>query len=208
MVAEGRARSRLTSGPPRGFSLMEVAIGLAVLGILVALSVPLLADTVARERLHAAGWETAVLLRGLRQRAVSEQVGYGLRFVPSGGIWRYSLYRDGNGNGILTADILAGKDPLLGGPVGPESLHEGIRFGLPESPVPEVPPGTGPIPNPADPVKFGGSDIISFSPSGSISSGTLFLTDGRRALAIVVYGPTGKIRTMRFDPGEGWRGVP
>jgi prepilin-type N-terminal cleavage/methylation domain-containing protein len=208
MIAEGRAPFRSISGPPRGFSLTEVLIALALLGILVAVSVPLMADTVARERLYAAGWETALLLRGLRQRSVAERVGYGLRFVPRGNSWSYSLYRDGNGNGILTADILSGRDPQLRGPDTPENLHEGVRFGLPDSSVPQVPPGTGPIPNPGDPIKFGASDIISFSPTGSISSGTLFLTDGRRVLAVVVYGPTGRIRTARYDPGEGWQTAP
>jgi len=196
------------TGPPPGFSLPEVLLSLALLGILIAFSVPLVADTVARERLHAAGWETAILLRGLRQQSVSERTGLGLRFVRSGGIWSYSLYRDGNGNGIRTADILSGRDPRLRGPEDPGMQHVGIRFGLPEREVPQVPPGTGPILVPSDPVKFGGSDIIGFSPSGSISSGTLYLTDGRRVLAVVVYGPTGRIRSFRFDPEAGWRQVP
>jgi prepilin-type N-terminal cleavage/methylation domain-containing protein len=206
--AEGRAWRPALSGPPRGFSLPEVLAVLAILGILTAVAVPLLADTVARERLHAAGWETALLLRGLRQRSVAERNGFGLRFVRSGGSWLYSLYRDGNGNGILTTDILAGRDPLQKGPEDISALHEGIRFGLPEASVPEIPPGTGPIPNPLDPVKFGASNIISFTPSGSISGGTLYLTDGRRALAVVVYGPTGRIRTLRYDPAGGWIQVP
>ena len=198
-------RIRFRSGVPRGFSLTELLLALALLGILLAVSVPLAADTVAKERLHAAGWETTALLRGLRQQAVTEGVGFGLRFVPVNGTWSYSIYRDGNGNGILTADIVSGRDPLVRGPVGGEDLHEGIRFGLPESPVPQIPPGSGAIPNPSDPIKFGGSNIISFSPVGSISSGTLFLTDGRRVLAVVVFGPTGRIRTQRFDPGTGWQ---
>jgi hypothetical protein len=185
-----------------------VLLGLALLGILITISVPLVADTVARERLHAAGWETAILLRGLRQQSVSERTGFGLRFVRSGGSWSYCLYRDGNGNGIRTADILSGKDPLVRGPEDPGMQHEGIRFGLPEGQIPQVPPGSGPILDPSDPVKFGGSDIIGFSPSGSISSGTLYLTDGRRVLAVVVYGPTGRIRSFRFDPEAGWRQVP
>jgi prepilin-type N-terminal cleavage/methylation domain-containing protein len=208
MTAEGRARFLPATAPPPGFSLTEVLVGLALLGILITASVPLLAETLARERLHAAGWEMAVLLRGLRQRAVSEGVGFGLRFLQSGGTWNYSLYRDGNGNGILTSDIVSGKDPLVRGPEAPGTLHDGIRFGFPDAGVPQVPPGTGPILNLADPIKFGGSDILSFSPSGSISSGTLYLTDGRRVLAVVVYGPTGRIRSLRFDPGEGWRPVP
>jgi len=208
MKPEGRRESRPGAGPPPGFSLPEVLACLALLGILVAVSVPLLAETVAQERLRAAGWETALLLRGLRQRAITERLGFGLRFVQAGGLWSYCLYRDGNGNGIRTADILAGRDPLLWGPEEPGMRHEGIRFGLPATAVPQIPPGTGPIPDPTDPVKFGASDIVSFSPSGSISGGTLYLTDGRRVTAVVVYGPTGRIRAFRFDPGTGWRQAP
>ena len=208
MGAEGRRRIHPRSGPPRGFSLPEVLASLALLGILISISAPILAETVARERLQSAGWETAVFMRGLRQRSVAERAGHGLRFVRAGGSWSYSLYRDGNGNGIRTADILAGRDPLLRGPEAPETRHEGIRLGLPGAEVPQIPPGTGFIPDPSDPVKFGGTDIVSFSPSGSISGGTLYLTDGKRAMAIVVYGPTGRIRALRFEPGGGWRQVP
>ncbi len=208
MRPEGRCASFPGAGPPAGFSLVEVLACLALLGILIALAVPLLAETVARERLRAAGWETALRIRGLRQRAITECVGYGLRFIQVAGLWSCSLYRDGNGNGIRTADILAGRDTLVWGPEEPGMRHEGIRYGLPEAGIPRIPPSTGLIQNPADPVKFGPSDIVSFSPSGSISSGSLYLTDGRRVAAVVVYGPTGRIRAFRFDPATGWRQAP
>ena len=208
MSAEGRTLSDPRAGPPRGFSLPEVLASLAILGILITVSAPLVAETVARERLLSAGWETALLMRALRQRSVTERAGFGLRFVRSGGSWSYSLYRDGNGNGIRTADILAGKDPLLRGPEAPADHHEGIRIGLPEAAIPQIPPAAGSIPDPSDPVKFSGTDIVSFSPSGSISGGTLYLTDGTRVMAVVVYGPTGRIRAFHFSPGGGWRQAP
>ncbi len=208
MKAEGRKDAPGVDGPPPGFSLLELLLCLALLGILISVAVPLVAGTVARERLHAAGWETALLLREVRQRSVAERTGYGLRFVRSGGSWSYSLYRDGNDNGIRTAEILSGRDALVRGPEDPGTRFEGIRFGLPEGETPQIPPATGPIPSPSDPIKFGGSDIIGCSPSGSMSSGTLYLTDGRRVLAVVVFGATGRIRTFRFDPGKGWRRVP
>jgi len=196
----------LPAGPARGFSLVESLAGLGILGILLLFAVPLVAATVARERLHAASLETALAFRGLRQRAVTEGCSYGLRFVSSAGSWSYSLYRDGNGNGIRTADILAGRDPLVEGPENPGTRFEGIRIGLPMLPIPQVPPGTGPIPAPGDPVKFGNTNLVSFSPSGSISGGTLYLTDGTRVGAVVVFGPTGRIRLERYDPEAGWRG--
>ena len=190
----------------RGFSLVEALIGLAILGILLAFTVPLLAETVARERLLAASLEMAAQFRALRQRAVSEGCSFGLRFVAAGSSWGYTLYRDGNGNGIRTADILSGKDGRMEGPDDPASRFEGIRIGLPETPVPQIPPGSGSIASPADPVKFGSTNLVSFSPSGSVSGGTLYLTDGKRVAAVVVYGPTGRIRLHRYDPENGWRG--
>ncbi|HMC81694.1 MAG TPA: prepilin-type N-terminal cleavage/methylation domain-containing protein [Candidatus Polarisedimenticolia bacterium] len=207
MRPEGSSQPGGRAGLPAGFSLLEILASVAILAILASISVPLLAETVARERLHAAGLETTLLFRGLRQRAVAQRVSFGLRFTPAASGWDYSLYQDGNGNGIRTADILAGRDPLVEGPRSADALHEGIRFGLPSGAIPQIPPGTGSIPNPGDPVKFGPSDIVSFSPSGTVSSGTLYLTDGRRALGVVAYGPTGRIRVFRYDPAVGvWSG--
>lgn len=194
------------ASPARGFSLVEALIGLAILGILLAFTVPLLAETVARERLLAASFEMAVQLRSLRQRSVSEGCSLGLRFVATGSSWSYTLYRDGNGNGIRTADILSGKDRRIEGPDDPATRFEGIRIGLPETPVPQIPPGSGSIASPGDPVKFGNTNLVSFSPSGSVSGGTLYFTDGTRVAAVVVYGPTGRIRLHRYDSRSGWRG--
>jgi len=52
-------------------------------------------------------------------------------------------------------------------------------------------------------VRFGRSDLVSFSPFGSSSSGTLYVTDGRRGLfAVVLFGPTARLRVWRFRPEE------
>lgn len=202
----GGSHAAPPSGPARGFSLVEALITLAILGILLVFTVPLLAETVARERLLAASLESAVQFRALRQRAVSEGCSLGLRFVASGSSWSYTLYRDGNGNGIRSVDILSGTDRRVEGPDDPATRFEGIRIGLPDAPIPQIPPGAGIIPAPGDPVKFGNTDLISFSPSGSVSGGTLYLTDGTRVAAVVVYGPTGRIRLHHYDSRSGWRG--
>src|SRR5262245_46263431 len=189
--------------PAPGFSLLESLAATAILAALIAAAVPLVARMVARERLHAASLETALLFRGLRQRAVSEGSAYGVRFVLTAGGWTCGLVRDGNGNGLRTSEILSGRDPAVEGPCDPALRHEGVRIGLPGVTVPQVPPGTGTIPTPADPVKFGSGSLVSFSPAGSVSGGTLYLTDGQRVGAVVVYGPTGRIRLFRHEPGEG-----
>jgi hypothetical protein len=54
-------------------------------------------------------------------------------------------------------------------------------------------------------VRFGVSDIVTFTPQGTASSGTLYVSDGRDTVfAVVLYGRTGRIRTWRFDRGA-WR---
>jgi hypothetical protein len=204
---EGRRRDGGRTGLPSGVSLPEVLASLGILALLIAFSAPIVAETAARERLRAAGRETALLLRGLRYRAVAERTSFGLRFTRAGEGWSYTLYRDGNGNGIRTTDIAAGRDRFLEGPSDPGARHEGIRFGLPAAPIPEIPPGTGTVPNPGDPIKVGTSDIVSFSPSGSMSGGTLYLTDGRRVAGVVLYGPTGRIRIFLYESARGrWSG--
>jgi hypothetical protein len=58
-----------------------------------------------------------------------------------------------------------------------------------------------------DPIRFGRGDLVAFSPLGSSSSGTIYLTDGRSELwAVVLYGATARVRVWRFDRTAGrWR---
>jgi len=78
--------------------------------------------------------------------------------------------------------------------------YEGIDFGLLDVSIPEVPPGSSSLLPGGDPVRFGRSDIITFTPHGTSSSGTLYVSDGHSTLtAVVVYGGTGRLRLWRFD---------
>jgi len=67
--------------PPPGYSLPEVLVALALLGILVGISAPWVAEAVARERLRSAGLEMATTLRSLRQKAVTGRESVGMKFV-------------------------------------------------------------------------------------------------------------------------------
>jgi hypothetical protein len=74
-----------------------------------------------------------------------------------------------------------------------------MEAGILDSPVPEIPPKKGWL-DPVDPVKFGSSNIISFSPDGQSSSGTLYLAchSQQRMYAIVLYGPTAKLTLWKY----------
>ena len=55
-----------------------------------------------------------------------------------------------------------------------------------------------------DPIRIGSTDLLSFGPLGTATSGTLFLTDRHtRLYAVVLYGRTAKIRVWRFSMETG-----
>jgi hypothetical protein len=80
-----------------------------------------------------------------------------------------------------------------------------VRLGFPGAgPFPRIPPRPGNIPHLDDPVQFGRSNIVSFSPIGASSSGTLYVTDGRDALyGVLLFGPSSRIRVWRFERSSG-----
>jgi hypothetical protein len=50
-----------------------------------------------------------------------------------------------------------------------------------------------------DAARIGAADMVSFSPDGSGSSGTLYIRGRRRQYAVRVLGASGRIRTLAFD---------
>ena len=108
---------------------------------------------------------------------------HGLYFEELAGRWAWREVVDGNGNGLRTAEVRSGTDPTLSGPHRLEHRVAGVRLGfIPGLVVPRIPPRRGSIDSSSDPVRFGRSDLVSFSPLGSASSGTLFVTDDRDEL--------------------------
>lgn len=187
-----------------GLSLAEVSLALALLALLVLASAPLCAATLSRARVAAAAMEMAGTFARLRAQAIAEHRRVGLRFTVAGGPPAFAVYADGDGDGVRSDDIAAGRDPLLEPARDLPSRYEGIDFGLLDAAVPEVPPQSGAIPPGADPIRFGSSDIVTFTPWGTATGGTVFVSDGRATVcAVVLYGKTGRIRTFRLDRSAG-----
>ncbi len=178
----------------RGASLAELAVVLCILGLVFAMSIPALSEILAEESLGAASREVAGILTTARARAVFQGAEVGVKWVANAGDLVLSVYQDGNGNGVTTADIKKGVDKLVAGPYWLGSRYPGVTFSF----VPGMngaDPGDDPIGDLSDPIRFGKSNICSFSPVGHASPGTVYLSNRKSRQAAVRVSPaTAKIQ--------------
>ncbi len=84
---------------------------------------------------------------------------------------QYSTYSDGNGNGVLAVDIASGLDYRISGPLPLDGGAPGVRVGI----LSGLRGPDGEPLDPADPIRFGRSNMLSFSPFGTASPGTFYL---------------------------------
>ena len=186
----------------RGYTLAELLAVLAIVAMAVAVTLPAAAMLRDAGRAAAGARTMATLLSAQRWKSVSQHQVRGLQFRKSGSVWSWREVKDGNGNGLRTAEITRGVDPVVSSDETMEHLVEHVTLGFPHSGTfPEAPPGTQTLRAGDDPVRFGRSTLVSFSPMGAASSGTLYVTDGQSALyAVVLFGPSSRLRVWRWVP--------
>jgi prepilin-type N-terminal cleavage/methylation domain-containing protein len=188
----------------RGYTLAELLAVLAIVAMAVAVALPAAAMLRDGGRAAAGARAMATILSAQRWKSVAGHRIRGLQFRKVGSTWSFREVTDGNGNGLRSTEITRGVDRVLSPDVFLEHEVQDVRLGFPPGgPYPEAPPGTDTVGSGDDPVRFGRSTLVSFSPFGSASSGTLYVTDGRGALyAVVLFGPTARLRVWRYRPVE------
>lgn len=160
---------------------------MALVAIVAAATVPPLTTALDRSRTHGAARFVLSRLVAARYQAVSRGAVVALRLARVGDDTMLAMFVDGNRNGVLTADIVAGVDR-------PE--------GRPTSLTAEFPAVT------VDPLD-GDGVAFSFSPLGTSSSGTVYFTgrDGAR-FAVRVVGATGRARLLRYiSAADSWTDI-
>jgi prepilin-type N-terminal cleavage/methylation domain-containing protein len=184
----------------RGYSLIELMTVLVFLGLILLFTTGDLRGAERQRDFENFAGEVIRLVEICRWKALNEQAYAGISFQRTAGCFYASLYLDGNGNGIRTIDMEQGTDRRFQGPVRLKRSSADIEAGILDSNVPQIPPRTGFLGDKQDPVKFGRSDIISFSPYGDSSSGTLYLAchSQKQMFAIVVYGTTARVSLWKY----------
>lgn len=178
----------------RGHSLLEIMAVLVMVITLLTVALPRIAATVHEHRLRGAAVYLKSLLRQTRARAAAEARYIGVVFEEVDGDPVFLIYGDGNGNGIRRRDIRQGVEERLREPYRLSETFPGVRYGsLPMGAETPFLPG----------LRIGRSRIVSFSPLGSSTTGTLFLSNQYGLVyAVVVFGSTGRVRIARYRGGH------
>lgn len=188
-----------------GFTLTELLLWMAVSSwafVLMTAGVARLEESVA---IRSAVHETTVAFFRARSSAIARNRNVGLKFRKNGPRHEWTVYVDGNGNGVLSSEISSGVDPALGVYL-PWSRNDVLPGIMNDIRVPDPSDPNRYLDRIDDPIRFNNSDICSFSGIGESTPGSVYLWDGRDRMAVVrVFGATAKVRTLFYRRGEkGW----
>jgi type II secretory pathway pseudopilin PulG len=185
-----------------GASLAEMVLALAIAVVLMSFAAPVTASVVDASRARHAATFAAVRLRFARQQAVARSASTGLVFDQVGTSWTISICMDGNGNGLRRADLRSGIDTCPEGPFDVATMFPGVQIAV-DGTI-RGPDGDAPS---SDPVRFGSSNLASFSPTGTCTAGSLFLRSAKGVqYAVRIAGITGRLRILRYDAASRtWR---
>jgi hypothetical protein len=197
-------RAPLRGVSPRGAALIDVIFACGLVVVMCAVAVPIVQTTQEHDTPRLAARYLATRLQSLRIEAVRRNRVVALRFDPDVP-GRLASYVDGDGDGVLERDIDAGIDPPLGIAFRLDDLFQTVTLRVAAT-VPS-PDGSGTVLEGSDPVRIGRSNLVSLSPLGSATAGTIYLA-GRAGsqFCVRIFGATGRVRVLWFDRTSGtWR---
>ncbi len=183
----------------RGITLPEMVMSLVLTGLIATTALPVLTGLLRKTSIEGATTEVALVFTLARQRAILAGRDTGVKWYAKDGDVVLTLYEDGNGNGVTTADIRKGVDRLVAGPFWMKGKYPHVSFSF----LPDfrgLDPSGNPIGNLADPIRFGRGDICTFAPDGQASPGSVYLSNGVDRQSVVRVSPaSGRIQIFDYD---------
>jgi hypothetical protein len=177
--------------------LLELIIVLGAVMTLAGIAVPQILTVIDDYRVSAAARYLATRIQRTRTEAVTRSTAAAMQFVLSSGQYSFGIYVDGNGDGVRTPDIRDGIDFQIAIAEHLTDIFSGVEFGL----LPGLPPVDAGSPAPGDdPIKLGVSNLLSYSPVGTSTSGSLYVRgQGQSQYVVRVFGDTGRTRVLKYD---------
>jgi hypothetical protein len=189
----------------RGIGLVDALVSVALGTLMATFAVPFVGGAMERERTIIGTRYLASQLQRARLESLMRARAVAVRVELEGARTALQLFADGNGNGVSQRDIARGIDPPL-------TLREYLDVRARDvslrinQPVTDI-SGSGTLAPGDDPLRIGNSALVTFSPVGSATSGTLYVAAPRGPqLAIRIFGGTGRVRVLNFDArARQWR---
>jgi Tfp pilus assembly protein FimT len=169
-----------------GFTLADLLFVVSLIAFLMAIAVPQSLTAIHRIRAVTAARYLASRMSMARAQAVMRSANVALHFVDGPSGVSFTMYLDGNGNGVRTTDMASSVDRPLDAPDSLSDLFPGVAIAVTGS------AGT-------DPVRLGRTNLLSFTPLGTATAGSIYVQgrDGSQ-FVVRVLGTTGRTRIQRY----------
>lgn len=197
-MTERRPLGRRRFGAARGAALIDIIFASALCVVMMAIAVPVVGGTLDRERTIVGAQYLAGQLQVARLDSLKRARAVAVRLEIVGDRTQLQLFADGDGDGVLQRDIDRGIDPPLTTPGWLDDQARGISLRVNQA-IRDV-AGSANIAPGDDPLRIGNTALLTFSPVGSATNGTLYVAAHRGPqMAIRVFGATGRVRVLMFD---------
>lgn len=184
----------------RGAALIDVVFTAGLVAVLSGIAIPMLHASRQHDEARAAARFLAARFQQARVEALRRNTSVAVRFNPDD-LDRFAVYVDGDRDGVLESDITRGVDRVIGAEARLSDYAGTIALRINQD-VREPETGVA-LSAGADPLRIGASTLLSFSPLGSATSGTVYLAGpAGPQMAIRILGATSRMRVLRFDAGD------
>jgi len=180
-----------------GYSAIDLVFVIGLIATFSTAAVPGVIAGLNDRRAAAAARYMSARLQRARMDAVVRSRAVAIRFTRAqGGRYVFTVYVDGNRNGVTAEDISRGIDERISPAESLADAFPGIEFGaLPGLPAVDAggtPPGD-------DPIRLGSANAATFSPAGTSTSGSVYVRGPSTQFVVRLFGETGKTRVLTFD---------
>ena len=184
----------------RGAALLDVVFSAGLVAVLSGIAIPAWVATRQQGAARASARFVAARLQQARVEALKRNVNVALRFDPEDPD-RFAIFADGDDDGVLESDVTSGIDRRIVAEQRLSDFTGQVSLRIWQD-VPEPESGTV-LTAGSDPLRIGSTNFVSFSPMGSSTSGTLYLSSpSGPQTAVRILGATGRMRVLRFNPAR------